>query len=323
MRVPDRLHRRFGTLIGWTAAIGFVVGTVLVYRWAEPRSPTNAMVQSASVGSNVTMRLENAPFVGHSNGFKTWSLQAGRIELERLPNASLASIESIALTDIKDGLLFPAPPPTPAVSLAIALPPQRSPSQTPADRLTPEAEVAYGPWTAKFRAGRGHYRSGLMSLPPPELAILYRLQSEFDLSKGVDFRTREGDHFEAESLTVLDLQNKKTGHPERRILCDNGMKVTRKDAQMSANQARYDVTGRTVECLGGARATFLDGVVQAERMYWALDAGIVRCPETTTGTLQGVPFVAQGLTIDIKKRTLHANHIGMDLRSESQGKLHF
>ncbi len=324
MRVPDHLRRRLGTLLRWTAAVGCVVGTVLVYRWAEPTSPpTPATLQGASLGSNVTMRLENAPFVGHSNGFKTWSLQAGRIELERLPGGSLASIESIALTDIKDGLLFPAPPPLPVPSLVLAPAAQHSPTQTAPGQIPPEAEVTYGPWNAKFRAGRGHYRSGLMSLPPPELAVLYRLQSEFDLSQGVDFRTREGDHFEAQSLTVLDLQNKKTGHSERRILCENGMKVTRKDAQVTANQSRYDVAGRTVECLGGARATFPDGVVQAERMYWSLDAGIVRCPEDTTGVLRGVPFVAHGLTIDLKSRTAHANHMEFDLRSESLGKLHF
>ena len=323
MRVPDPLRRRLTALSGWATAIGFVVGTALVYRWAEPRPPMPPTVQNASVGSNVTMRLENAPFVGHSNGFKTWSLLAGRIELEHLPNASLSSIESVSLIDIKDGLLFPAPPPTPASSLAGAPPLPSAPTQTVPGGLAPETEVAYGPWNAKFRAGRGHYRSGLMSLPPPELAVLYRLQSEFDLSKSVDFRTREGDHFEAESLTVLDLQNKKTGRSERRILCDNGMKVTRKDTQVTANRARYDVAGRTVECLGGARAAFPDGVLQAERVYWSLDAGVLRCPETASGTLRGVPFTAQGLTIDIKNRTAHANQTEFHLRSESSGNLHF
>lgn len=322
MRVSDLHRRRIQVLLGWAAAVGFVVGTALVYRWAEPASSPTAPVQSASSGSNVTMRLENAPFVGHSNGFKTWSLHAGRIELERMPGSSLASIESIGLTDIKNGLLFPASPTSVAAPAPVPLVPRPS-AQTALGQLPPEAEVTYGPWSAKFRAGRGHYRSGLMSLPPPELALLYRLQSEFDLTQGVDFRTREGDHFEAESLTVLDLQNKRTGRPERRILCDNGMKVTRKNVRVTANQARYDVAGRTVECLGGARATFPDGVLQAERVYWSLRSEILRCPETATGTLRGVPFTAQGLTIDQKNRTLHANQIEFEVRSESQGKPHF
>jgi hypothetical protein len=238
-----------------------------------------------------------------------------------VPGSSLASIESVSLTDLKDGLLFPAPPPLPAGS-PTTVPAVHHPSgQTALNRLPPEAEVTFGPWTAKFRAAHGHYRSGLMALPPPELALLYRLQSELDLSQGVDFRTREGDHFEAESLTVLDLIHKQNGHPERRILCDNGMKITHKDAQVTANQARYDVSERMVECLGGARATFPDGALQTERMYWSLDAEIIRCPETITGTLQGVPFVAQGLTVDMKNRTTHANHITFELRSELQGKL--
>ncbi len=330
MRLPDHQRRPIRVLSGWAAAVSFVVGTLLVYRWAEPSSPSAAPQQNASTGPNVTMRLENAPFVGHSNGFKTWSLLAGRVELENTQGSSFASIESVALTDIKNGLLFPAPPP-PAIApttapmlpnVPLTTPPVvGSSGQTVVSKLPPEAEMTYGPWTAKFQAGRGHYRSGLMSLPPPELALLYRLQSEFDLTHGVDFRTREGDHFEAESLTVLDLTDKKNGHSERRILCDNGMKVTRKDTQISANQARYDVTGRTVECLGGARAAFPDGTLQAERMYWSLDAGIVRCPETTTGTYRGIPFVAQDLVVDIKNRTTHSNHMDFKLRNESLGKL--
>ena len=323
MPIPELHRRRLRVLLGWVGAVGFVVGTALVYRWAEPAAPTAALPsQTASFGSNVTMRLENAPFVGHSNGFKTWSLRAGRIELERMPGASLASIESIGLTAIKDGLLFPVPP-APRSAPAPVSPVPGPSAQTPLNQLPPESEITYGPWSAQFRAGRGHYRSGLLSLPPPELALLYRLQSEFELTQGVDFRTREGDHFEAESLTVLDLQNKRTGLAERRILCDNGMKVTRKNAQITANQARYDVAGRSVECLGGARATFADGVIQADRMYWSLDAGILRCPETATGTLRGVPFTAQGLTVNQKNRTVHANQIEFALRSDSQEKLHF
>jgi len=322
MRLPD-LHRRLlYTILGWVAAVGSVVGIVLVYQLAEPSSPTTPAAQSVSPSSNVTMRLENAPFVGHSNGFKIWSLRAGQIALERTPGSSLASIENVALTDIKDGLLFPTPP-APAVSPTLAPVGRGASVQTAINTLSPEAEASYGPWTAKFRAGQGRYRSGLTSLPPPELALLYRLQSEFDLTQGVDFLTREGDHFEAASLTVLDLIQKKNGHSERRILCDNGMKITRKDAQMTANQARYDVAGRTVECLGGARATFPDGTIQADRMYWSLDAGIVRCPETTTGTYRGIPFVAQDLVVDIKNRTTHANHIEFKLRNESLEKLEF
>ena len=99
------------------------------------------------------------------------------------------------------------------------------------------------------------------------------------------------------------------------------MKVTHNDAQMTANQARYAVSERVVECLGGARATFPDGTLQAERMYWDLDAGMLRCPDTVTGTLQGVPFTAQGLTVDIKNRTTHANHITFQLRSDLLEKL--
>jgi len=318
MRLSD-LHRRLlYTILGWIAAVGFVI--VLVCLWAEPSAPTTPAAQSVSPSSNVTMRLENAPFIGHSNGFKTWSLRAGQIALERTPGSSLASIENVALTDIKDGLLFPTPPP-PAASPTPAPAGRGSSAQTAISTLPPEAEVSYGPWTAKFRAGQGRYRSGLTSLPPPELALLYRLQSEFDLTQGVDFLTREGDHFEAASLTVLDLIQKKNGHSERRILCDNGMKITRKDAQMTANQARYDVAGRTVECLGGARAVFPDGTLQAERMYWSFDTGVVRCPEISTGNLKGVPFRAQGLVLDMKKRTSHANLLEFDLRSDSLEKL--
>ncbi len=323
MRVPDRLRRPLGRLLGWTVGIGGLLGAVILYRWAEPSSPPAASVQNAS-GTNVAIRLENVPFVGHSNGFTTWSLRAGRIELERLPGGSLAGIESIDLTDIKDGLLFPAPPPPKAVPTPAPAPAVSGlPPQTEINKISPESETTYGPWSAKFQAKRGHYRSGLLTVLPPELAPMYRLQAEFRLSNGVDFRTREGDHFEAESITILDLLSKQSSRAERRILCDNGMKVTRKNAQVTANQARYDTQGRTVECLGGARATIPDGTIQAERMFWSLDAQVLRCPETTTGVLQGVPFVAEGLVVDMKNHTAHANRIRFDLRNELKGNSHF
>lgn len=316
---PPALPRRLSAVLSWIAAVGFIAGTVIIYRWAEPSRHEEAHIQQASTGSNVTMRLENAPFVGHSNGFKTWSLKARLIELERMPGSSLASIESVTLTDIQNGLLFPAPP-TPASGVA---PPAPSGlpagGQTAIGQIPPEAEKPYGPWTAQFRAGRGHYNSGMLAQLPPDLAEFYRLQAEFALTQGAVLRTREGDRFEADTVHVLDMQNKRTGRSERRILCENGMKLTRKDAQAAANQARYDTVTRTVECLGGAHITFPDGVIQTERMYWSLDEGVLRSPESTSGTIQGMPFTARSMTFDLKKHTMHANGIHFDLRSDSQG----
>lgn len=323
MPVSAYRRRQIQAALGWTAAVGFVVGTVLVYRWAEPSSTPNAAIQPAGSNSNVTIRLENAPFFGHSNGYKTWSLHAGRIELERMPGASLSSLESVSLSDIKDGLLFPTPPPMPAAPAAAPSSSPHPAGQTAIGLLSPENEAAYGPWTARFRAGHGHYNSGMLAQPPPDLATLYRLQSAFDLSQGVALRTREGDLFEADSLSVFDLLSKQNGHSERRILCNNGMKLTRKDGSVAANQARYDVANRTVECLGGARVTFSDGSFQTERMYWSLDEGILRCPDAAAGTLRGAPFNAQGMTIDLKKHHMHANQITFELRSDSQEKRHF
>ncbi len=328
MRIPDHLRRPVGKFVGWILLIGGLAGTVAIYRWAEPSSPPIASIQNAS-GTNVAIRLENAPFVGHSNGFKTWSLQAGKIELERLPGGSLSNIESIDLTDIRDGLLFPAPPPPKAIpgTSTPSLPGPDAPAatlpkETEINRITPESETSYGPWNAQFHAKHGHYRSGLLTVLPPELAPLYRLQSEFRLSGGVDFLTREGDHFQAQSITILDLLSKQANRSERRVMCDDGMKVSRKDAQVSANQARFDTTSRTVECLGGARAVIPDGTLQAERMYWSLDAQVLRCPETTTGVLEGIPFTAEGLVVDMKNHRAHANHIRLELRNEVQGKFH-
>jgi hypothetical protein len=84
--------------------------------------------------------------------------------------------------------------------------------------------------------------------------------------------------------------------------------------QIQTNQARYDPADRNVECLGGARGSFKEGTVQAERIFWSLRDQVMRVPDTAMGTMNGIPFTADGMVVDLKQRTLAANHAHLRIR---------
>ena len=151
--------------------------------------------------------------------------------------------------------------------------------------------------------------------------MLFTVQWQFKLTGDVVFRTRAKDEFAAPSMTIYNLVDRRTGKAEQRVQCDQGGKMTHRGIQVTANSIRFNPKDRTVECLSGVRGTFKSGNVQAERVYWSLDQEILRCPETATGTMAGMPFVAQGLTMDAKHGEHHANHIHVQVNGPGLDRL--
>ncbi|HZO87695.1 MAG TPA: hypothetical protein VFB38_05090 [Chthonomonadaceae bacterium] len=312
MKEPSRARSLLLRALGGAALLGLAVGLYLAYRWANSTADTWPHA-AYTAARTVAVRLESTPFENYVRGHKTWSLWAGRIDLERLPGAALTSIQSATISDIRNGKLYQPPPEADSGEGPTALPSGNSIPSPPDGSALARGE----PPTATFHARRGRYAVGLLDPIPADLRPLYEVRWQFKLEGGVDFQTRAGDRLRAESLTILDLINRRTRRPERRILGPSGAQVTLKDVQLSANQVRYDPDERTVECLGGVRGTFKDGAIQAERVFWSLKDQVIRCPETATGTFQGMPCTWEGLTLDLKRRRLYANVVHAQIRIES------
>jgi hypothetical protein len=316
----SRASRLIKRVLGWAILPAVVIPLYLLYRWAGSPSTDATLVHTVG-GSTLTVRLENAPFTGYADGHKSWSLWARTIDLERPPDSSLANIQSALLTDIRDGILYK--PPTGATASA---PKGGTALRTPPMGAAPNSEdtdssAPVGPPAATFQARQGRYTIGMADSIPPDLALNYNLKWQFKLTGSVDLRTSAGDRLQSPSLAILDLRNRRTRRPERRMICDEGAEITLDKIHLHANQMRYDPTERTVECLGGVRGALKDGVVQAERLFWSLKDQVIRCPETATGVMKGIPFTAEGMTIDMKHRVSHANHISIQLRREDVSHL--
>jgi hypothetical protein len=314
MEEQPRAGRQVVRAAGWIAAIAVGVGVYLAYRWAEP-SPASFTASNNLSARPAGIRLENAPFTGYAQGQKAWSLWAKQIDLQRAQGAALGDIQSADLTDIRNGVLYQLPPE--AAGLEPVSASSSGTAVSPASARPPDKRKA-APY-ATFRAKHGHYTAGAQSsLLPPEMMPNYLVQWQFTLTDDVELRTRTGDRLRADSLTILQLWNRRTRRQERRITCDAGARVTREDVTIQANKARYDPAERVVECLGGVRGTFKGGMVQTERAFWSLKDHMLRCPETTAGRLRDMPFQTDNLTVDLKRGLVRANHVAALLRMEGQ-----
>jgi len=296
--LPGAVHRRIRRVITWCAAIGFVATAIVAYRWAEP-SPRSLMNAHSPVGANASVQLINTPFAGYVDGFRAWSIHAGQVDVLRLPNSALTSIQSAQVVEIRDGNLYD--PPTISAQTAR----NTGPRIMAAGAIdTDKRRIA-----ATFRADQGRYSLGALQMAPPDLEMMYTVQWQFRLMGNVVFKTRAKDELTAPSMTVYSLINRKTGRSEQRIQCEEGAKMTHLGIQVTANTMRFSPKDRMVECLTGVRGTFKQGNVQAERVYWSLNNEVLRCPESASGVVHGMPFTADGLTLDVKRRKHHADHI--------------
>ena len=164
---------------------------------------------------------------------------------------------------------------------------------------------------ATFRAKQGRYSLGTFEPVPIEIDMAYAVQWEFKLTGDVLFRTRAGDLLTAPSLTIYNLIHKRNGKTEQIVVYDDGVKMSHKGIQVTSNRLRFNPKDRTVECLTGVRGTFKEGVVQA-RLSWPLDDETLRCPNSAAGVMDGSPFRAESLTLDIKHGLHHASHFHIE-----------
>lgn len=294
MKSPSPQTRRaLMKVLTWFGVIGSVFGVYRAYRWAEPTPEALRHGQSPGGGS-ASIELKDAPIAGYVEGARSWSIHAGQIDILRVPNASLTNIQSATILNIRDGMLYDPPAKT------------ARPAGATTTRVMEAGGVdaGSGPVSATFRAKEGHYTTGTSVTAPADLQLTHTVQWQFKLAGDVVFKTRTKDELSAPSMTILNLVNRRTGRQEQRILCDQGAKMTHLGIQVTANSIRFSPKDRTVECLSGVRGTYKQGSVQAERVYWSLNDEILRCPETATGKIEGNPFEAQGVTMDVK----HGRH---------------
>jgi hypothetical protein len=324
MRKSLSVRRFVGRAAAWAMLPALAVGFFFAYRWAERQRATPTFRPLVMGASGVTVRLENAPFQGYTNGRLAWTLRAEQIDVQRVPGGSLASVANATLTGIRDGALYEIPAEVrPALEAASA--PASSPeprSKTPSSKVTPLFATTRPktPPAATFQARQGFYTLGETEPLPPNLSTLYTVQWRFKLVGNVDFLTRTGERLRADTLTILELMHRRTWRAERRILCETGVRVTSKNVEALSNRAEYFPKSRTVECTGGVRGTSKDATVQAERLFWFLGEETIHYPETVNGTVRGTPFMAEGLVIDLKHNTMRANRARLELRTNEAGE---
>jgi hypothetical protein len=266
--------------------------------------------------NDVAIRIMDAPFSGVSAGRKAWSLWAAQIDVIRVPGVELVSTQRAVLTDIRSGKLFPLPtrkgvpaPPNgvPGVSQAAA-------GDVAAVTGTTKSDPGERP-IATFSADSGVYAVGELEAIPPEIELNDLVQWQFKLAGNVSFVTRNGDRLHSSKITIFEMMNRRTRKMEQRVLCDDGAKVTHKDAQITANHARYSPEERSVECLDGVRSVTKDGWFQTDRLFWSLRDRTIFCPDPTSGENNGSQFAASSLSVDLARRKMRAGSIMCRLKA--------
>jgi hypothetical protein len=319
---PLSVRRFLGRAVAWALLPALAVGIFFAYRWGE-RQRASPTIRPVTGASGVTVRLENAPFQGYTNGRLAWALRAEQIDVQRVPGGSLANVANATLTGIRDGALYEIPaevkPVLTASSATGTSPPPRS--ETTSSKETPLFATTRPktPPAATFHARQGFYTLGETEPLPPQLSTIYTVQWRFKLVGNVDFQTRTGERLRADTLTILELMHRRTWRVERRILCETGVRVTSKKVEALSNHAEYFPKSRTVECSGGVRGTSGDVTIQAERLFWFLGEETIRCPETVQGTRRGIPFTAEGLVVDLKRNRFRASRARLEIRTEEAG----
>lgn len=309
--LPPHTRRTLLRVLTWGGTVALLTGAFLAYRWAEPTPEMIRRGQSPG-GATASITLRDTPFAGYVSGARSWSMRAGQVDILRLPNASLTNIQSATILDIRDGTLYD-PPKT-------VLPGPGSPTTT-VMQAAGGGGAQSGPVSATFRAKEGRYSAGALEAAPADLQFQYTVQWQFRLTGDVVFRTRAKDELTAPTMTILNLVNRRTGRQEQRVLCDQGAKMKHLGIQVTANSIRFNPKDRTVECLSGVRGTYKKGSVQADRVYWSLNDEVLRCPETATGVIQGIPFEATGVMMDIKHGRHHFDQCYIGLNSAQADRL--
>lgn len=307
-----RNRRAFRGVVGLTVLSALAAAIYAAYRWAEPTPDAMRRAMLPGSGASATVRLDDTPFAGYLGGVRQWSLHAAQVTVVRQPNTSLSSIESATLTNIQDGAIYDA-------RQMSGSPSALGPASYTASGV--RAEVDAGRVAATFRADQGRYATGYAETPPADLNGLYSVQWLFRLTGNVVFRTRSNDTFSAPSITIYQLANRRSGKTEQRVLCEQGARLERESTVVTANSIRYNPNDRTVECVAGIRGQFQRNLVQAERAFWSLNDQTLRCPDIATGRINGMSFVAQGLTLNLKSRVHVGGRIHFDIPRDTLDRL--
>ncbi|MDW8209226.1 MAG: hypothetical protein RMJ43_15430 [Chloroherpetonaceae bacterium] len=309
MRETRSWRQRCVSALIWSVLCGVGVGLFFAYRWAEHQRARPETPLPIASSSNVTVRLQNAPFQGYTAGRLAWTLRAAEIVLQRVPGGSLANVASADLHEIREGRLYDIP-----ADVAASLPssgPQISPPSPRAaagHSLLSPPPVGLKP-AAIFRARYGRYAVGAAQTFPPEMNLLYTAQWHLSLGGDVELRTRRGDRLHAERMTLLELMHRRTWRLERRVLCEANVVVRSGDVEVRSARAEFTPRDRMVTCTDGVSVAYRRNTLRAERLIWLLQEQAVHCPETVQGSLQGTAFTAQRVAIDLKRRRIRAARI--------------
>ncbi len=292
--ITPKAQRRYGTL-------GFLLlaaGLFVLYRWAEPSSSFLNTNSPAPVPT-VTMRLEHAPFESYTNGHKSWSVWAERIDLERTAGAAMSMIQSATIEGIRDGVLYRIPD--------IAAPIAAASGHNKDNR------------SASFCADRGRYSIQNLDQMPADWAQNYTLQWQFRLMGSVRLQTLAGEKLMADSMTLFELTNRHSGKSEHRIVWDSGAQMISKKVRIHSNEMRMDISDKVLECTNGVRCTYPEGAIQTDRAFFSMKESLLRCPDQSSGTEKKITYAADGLVMDVKRQLLSANHVQLKFPVE-QGK---
>lgn len=293
MRFQSRGGVLWQSLLPWAALMVTASLIFLLYRWAAKPLPPPS--QNGNASDLPVMRLENADFESQIGDHRSWALKAKSIDFEKQPGAALSNIRKASLMQITDGKLFEL----------IDLEGQGT-------KRTAKEEV-----NSTFMADRGDYETDNLQALPYDLALLFSAKWRFQLSGNVRLTTQSGATILAPNLTILELNRTTTHKAEQRILCNEGANIATKQIQIQANKARLNPSDRVIECMEGVRATFAEGEIQTERLFWTVKEGLLYCPTPVSGTWRKMPFTATNLNLDMKHKIMRADflHAKIDLNS--------
>ncbi|MBC7527682.1 MAG: hypothetical protein H7308_09030 [Chthonomonadaceae bacterium] len=294
----------------WLFFFLIVIAVYYAYLWADRPTGSSNPFFFASNKNKVSLRIDNGTFRASTEGRFVWEISAKSVEVERVPGASVSEVQIATLVGIKDGKLYNLPP-----ELTGDKPRNSNVTKAPS---TDSPNTLFEKPGITFRADNGHYALNDATPLPPELSLLYRAKWQLSLSGNVEIKTSLGDKLNAPTLLILELERARDRKIERRMICSTGATLTLdrgkgKSGTIKANVLRFNPDERTVEGMNGVSATFKGGTAQTEHLYYSLKDEVMLLPENSSGTYNGLGFIAQDLMIDLKQEKRKAKHITIEL----------
>ncbi len=298
MRFRTNGGAQWKSLLGWAISLGVTLLIFRTYRWAGTPFPIPS--RSGDSLEVPVMRLENADFESQIGNRKSWALKAKSIDFEKQSGAALSNIRKATLNQIIDGKLYEV-------------------FEEEKGQPKPKKEEV----NSTFSADRGEYEAEDLHALPYDLALLFHSKWRFKLSGNVRLTTQSGATIVAPNLTILELVNNNTHKTEQRILCNDGANIATKQVRIQTNKARLNPADRVIECMEGVRATFDEGEIQTERLFWTVKDGILVCPTPVSGTWRKMPFTATNLSLDLRNKIMRADfiHAKIDLNTVDENEM--